>query len=608
MAAPAYTEDLTDIDLAESTTGYFAIGGGASGLGAGADFAMQGTNCVDKQITNADKGLGFDNGSGITLGTGAHVWVWSYMATPGVTDTRANRGLTIFVGTATNAYCQYHVEGNDTYGAAGRVGKCYPIDYTLRTANTGSHPYRTLTGSPGANPQVFGTSANTTASVKSANLGLDAQRYGTGAYITAGDSGNPATFAGFNTQNDSSTNRWGILTSVGGGYELQGRFVIGQNNAKTATLAYFDDSDRNIALVDTFHAASDFTQFIIDHASTTCIWTNINITALGTVNRGRVIVNSANPTFTVTGGTWTSIGIITLRSNSSLDGLTMRATDQITLNGADMDNCLIDQNRATSAVLAASLDTMTDNTFISDGTGHAIELNSIGGGTMTWANSDSGYAATDGSTGNETIYVNVGSGTLTINVSAGYSTPTIRTAGATVTVVAGAVTVQATAALKNGTPVENARVFLKASDGTGPFPFEDTVTITRSGTTATVAHTAHGMSTNDKITLVGITDKISDNGTVFQITVTGANAYTYTTTDSGSTSYTGTIKSTFVALNGLTNASGVLSTSRVYSSAQPIVGWTRKSSSSPYLQEGVLVGTISAATGFAGTAVMLSDE
>ena len=118
MAAPSYAEDLTDVTLAENTTGWSAYGGGASGLSASPDLAMQGTNCVDKQITNADKGQYFDNGSGITLPAGAHVFVWLFCATPGLTATLQNKGASILVGTASNAYCQYHVEGNDTYGAA----------------------------------------------------------------------------------------------------------------------------------------------------------------------------------------------------------------------------------------------------------------------------------------------------------------------------------------------------------------------------------------------------------------------------------------------------------------------------------------------------------
>ncbi len=468
MAAPVYSEDLTDISTAETTTGWSAYGGGASGLSASPDLAMQGTNCVDKQITNAEKGQLYDNGSGITMGADDHTFIWLFVATPGLSDTLVNRGVVVGIGSGTNAFCKYHVEGNDTYGAGGRVGKCYVVDQSVDTNNTGSVPYRTRVGTPSGTLQYFGGGLSTTASVKGANLGVDAIRYGTGAYITAGEVADAATFAGFATQNDSSSNRWGILTDIGGTFELQGRFVVGQNSSKTATACHFDDSDVNIVFIDTPHAAADFTQIIVDHASTVCNLTNVNLTALGTTNPGRFVVNSANPTVDIVGGTWTDIGITTLRSNTTVDGLTWRRTGQITLNGATVDNCLIDENAASAAVVTDDLADLTGNTFVSDGTGHAVELTALGSGTMTWNNDDSGYAASDGSTGNETIYVNVGSGSLTINVAAGASTPTVRTAGATVTVVSGQVTTTITVVdIDTASAIQNARVYLTADTG-GP--------------------------------------------------------------------------------------------------------------------------------------------
>jgi len=39
-----------------------------------------------------------------------------------------------------------------------------------------------------------------------------------------------------------------------------------------------------------------------------------------------------------------------------------------------------------------------------------------------------------------------------------------------------------------------------------------------------------------------------------------------------------------------------------------VTGWSRKSSSSPYYQQGVLNGTVNSSTGFTGSAVMISDE
>jgi hypothetical protein len=477
MAAPSYTEDLTDIDLAESgSTGWtaFNISGGGGGAPAfGADFGMQGAGCWDKAASNAERGLAVNKTPGTgTVAAGVHIFVWGFNATPGVCTSLATRGAYIIIGTGISDFVQFHVEGSDTYGASGRVAKCYPVDY-VTTANTGSIPYRTVTGTPGATPTYFGFGLNTNATVKGSNMGCDAIRYGTGAYITAGESGNPATFAGFQAQNDNINNRWGILTLVGGSYELQGRFVIGQNNSGTPTLAYFDDSDKAIVIVDTPHSEATFTQIIVDHASTTCILTNINIQAAGTHNPGRFVVNNASSTVTITGGTWTDIGITTLRAGCTVDGLTWRTTDAITLNDADVQNCLIDKNTATSAMVTTPSNmtgNVVDNEFISDGTGHAINLGSVASSTsFTWKNTLSGYVAgttgdpvTTGTSGNEAILCNVASGQkLTINVATGYTVPSVKNDGSgTVAVVSAGVTIDVNVKDQAGANVQSALVYI----------------------------------------------------------------------------------------------------------------------------------------------------
>lgn len=495
MAAPSYTEDLTDVDLAESTTGWSAYGGGGAGLSASPDLSMQGTNCVDKQITNADKGAYFDNGSGITLGSGDHVFIWLFCGTPGLTDSIQNKGASVLVGTASNAYCQYHVEGNDTYGAAGRVARCYPVDYTTRSTNS-SPPYRTATGSPGANPQIFGGGLVTTASVKGANVGIDAIRYGTGAYITAGDSGTPATFEGFATVNDyndatNGYNRWGILTKVGGGYELQGYFVIGQNNAGTATAAYFSDSDRTIALVDTIHCASDFTRILIDHASTEVYWTNIGITALGTTNPGYLDVVTDPTAFDMVGCSFTDFGTTTLSASSTATNCTWRGADTVTQTGATMDGCLFDNTTSTTAALVSTSSTIgsvgstTPCDFVGDGTtspGHAVSLGSVTGGssgsplTLNWYNTlDNGSnqstwegstqsptAGTQG-TANSAITLNVAAGTyVKISVASGATIPTVQNTGTGyVEITANEVTLTITVKdIDTGSVIEGAMVYV----------------------------------------------------------------------------------------------------------------------------------------------------
>ena len=128
MAAPTYGTDLQTVNLAEATTGWAALGGGGAGLSASPDIAVEGTNCVDKQITAAEKGQVFDNGTGITNGANNHFFIWIACTTPGLIDTYINRGLTAVIGSSTSAYVQFHLTGSDEFKLA-QSFKCWPIRY-----------------------------------------------------------------------------------------------------------------------------------------------------------------------------------------------------------------------------------------------------------------------------------------------------------------------------------------------------------------------------------------------------------------------------------------------------------------------------------------------
>lgn len=385
MAVPLYDHDLVDISLAESATGYSAInysGGGGGAPAFGPDLAMQGVNCVDRPVSAAERAIAFDDGATLaaSVAAGVHIFQWMFTATPGITDILATRGVYVLAGTALTATVQLHVDGSDTFGASGRVGKCYPYRYK-NTANT-AIPYRTLDGAPGATPQFFGAGLKTVSSAKGSNLGVDAVRYGTGAYITAGEVANPATFTDFAVQNDRNDaspndNRWGILSKIGTAFELQGRFVVGQTKAQVVTLAYFDDSDVTINIVDTPHCESDFTQIIIDHASSTFIITNVNIEAIGTINKGRFIVTSANPTVTITGGLWTAIGFTVFRSNTTATGLTFRKAEVIQSNGSDLIDCIFDKNLGIGLSSYALQGTLAYSGFTKDTTTQDSSLSNI---------------------------------------------------------------------------------------------------------------------------------------------------------------------------------------------------------------------------------------
>jgi hypothetical protein len=280
--------------------------------------------------------------------------------------------------------------------------------------------------------------------------------------------------------------------------------------------------------------------------------------------------------------------------------------DKANVSGANVVRAsVVDANTADGVAFmtTADMSNIVYSSFqFSDG--HAIELltprvasqDSVG-------NTFSGYGAT--SSNDAAVYNNAG-GAVTINVLSGGDSPTYRNGtGASTTIVAGSVTATLTVTDVDGDPIQDARVLVRATAG-GPLPADETVTITNSGTTATVSHTAHGMETGDKVVIKGAS--LTANNGVFTITVTNANEYTYTMGSTPGSNPTGTITASYVLLSGLTNVSGQISVSRVFASDQPVSGWARKSSAAPYFKTGPVTGTVDSATGATLSALLVEDE
>ena len=457
MAVPSYTSDLTTINDAETTTDWARYG--ASGNpAAGVDFVMQGTNAIDKQVSNDDGGLVYDNGAGITLGTGDHILIWHFTATPGLTANTFNKGTSIVIassalggGASLSDAVEYHTGGSEAFGANPRVARCYVVDWTnfkTQSLTVGSPPYRTVTGTPSGNPRIFGGGLVTTAAART-NLGIDVIRYGTGAYLTAGEltsegdsSDDPCTFIGYATENDLIGNRYGLFTQITSTiFEMQGKFAIGQSNTQVATLTRFQDSQKTINIVDTPHASSDFSEFIIDDASTVCNWTNITVSPLGTQCIGALTVTTNNPTVSLTSCNFIDFGESILRSNCTLTETTFRSSSQVTQNGASINQCTFDSTTSDVALLstAATASSIDGCDFTGDNTSHAVNLGTVSSSTSinwnstfdasTYAASSVASNATSTSGDSEVILVNVASGqTLTISVT-GVASPTYRNTG-----------------------------------------------------------------------------------------------------------------------------------------------------------------------------------
>ena len=157
-----------------------------------------------------------------------------------------------------------------------------------------------------------------------------------------------------------------------------------------------------------------------------------------------------------------------------------------------------------------------------------------------------------------------------------------------------------------GSAIQDVRVLITVASG-GDLPFEDSVTITSVGTTATATHSSHGLRSGLKVLISGANQNVY-NG-VYEITVTGTNSYTYTMTSSGTSPATGAITSTSVIIDALTGATGIVSAvpKHRYTSDQPVLVVARKGSSSPFYKQGG--GTFSVVeTGLAATIFMVKDE
>lgn len=581
---------------------------------------IEGTGCLSEKVsattiqgygvTAADwTGEPWNFASG-QANDGDHIYCWMY-AYEGW-DTLANGGFRIRIADdlATDSVGTWYVGPQP-----GFVGGwyCYVINPSINfnevTAGTASW---TTNGNPAQLTGVdgFGNGWKITKSITGNvdNCFMDSITVGKGYRVTGGDGADQdATFNSFASY--ENTNRFGALRSASGIIFPRCKLYIGGTGSENTAF-----TDSNFTVVWEQAVASDGTSsavstehyaLIVDKGTGT---TNITLSngSLQAVSPHEVYLDLVGGTaITFTNINVTRARLIDVDSAVSWTGGLVSTSGLLTLNSAATLVNLSFIGGSDTAQLKASTPSYFDNCsglrFTSAGTGHAIEVTSTG--TYTFNNfTFSGYAGSNGSTGNEAVYVNVGSGNVTINASTSFS---VRTAGATVTLVVNAVSVIATVTNVTGTAIQGANVMVKATTG-ATLPVNAVVTITNSGTTATVSHTSHLLNTNDKVLIKGASHQ-ANNG-VFTITKINDNSYSYTMGSSPGSNPTGTIYSTYVALYGTTNASGQISTSRVYANNQPIIGWARSASGATKYKTGNFTGTISNTSGGSFSTVLIVDE
>jgi hypothetical protein len=282
---------------------------------------------------------------------------------------------------------------------------------------------------------------------------------------------------------------------------------------------------------------------------------------------------------------------VTLCSTVTLTGVTFSTCSAFDPNSATLTSCaFINTNPVFDSPADAAKATYC--TFAkTTGTQHGMTIKGTAANISLSGCTFTGYASSNGSTGNEAIYVNIATGSMTINITNGGSLPSIRTDGCVVTVV-NARTVRVTAKDANtGSNIQSARVALWATTGAD-------VTITRSGSTATVVHeSGHGYQTGQKVCIFGA-EQGEYNG-IKTIAYIDSTSYSFTVSGTPATPATGTITSNRVVLDGDTNSSGVLQdTTFAYTSDLAVTGRVRKGTSAPTYKNAPLSGTITSAAGF----------
>lgn len=614
MVAPVYATDLTDFYLEGAST-VTALGGGGAALGnPETDFFIQGSSCLSKGAwTNAIKGFIVDAlATTFTVPTDGAIIGFSKYDAVGSLATQSAGGLRIIAGSGNGDYYHYYVGGSDTLAFNSWVP--YVIDPNTATADA-------TTGTPSGAERWVGVLANlptTSGPTKGNPIALDSVRFGRCRVdYTNGETANYATFLGAEAYGNDPSRRWGLIEKQGGAYLIQGFHQFGTSGTAV------DMRDSNKVLfwrpagannVSNNAVSTAFNRMELVNASSNLLWDNIIIQSLGTRARGQFVHTAG--TLTMTSCQFIDWDTFTFLAGASMTAGVFRRCNAITapgstLNGTQILNSTVATN--TSALVwnvSTNPSGKLDDMEFSKGTNahHAIEFGTAiaGGASITLNNcSFSGFSATEGgTTGDETFHFKATSGTITLNLVGCSGNMGYRSEGATINLVIDPVTTSVSV-VADGSAVSGARVLVETS-ASGAFPFEESVSISQTAGTATVSHTGHGLVTNNYVVIRGAAPS-AYNG-VKQITVTGPNAYTYTIDSGTSSPATGTPVASAALISAVTTGTGIVTDTRTFSANQPIKGWVRKTTSSPFYKTGDIVGTVNSTTGLSVTVQLVSDE
>jgi len=610
MAIPDYTTDLVDIDLCEAGGKTWAEPL-ASGWTLGAapssndDDAIQGSLSMSKAF-NAQGvgGMMVNNGAGITLPTDGAFLGWFLWACPGSLYSDADGGIRLMVGTDLSNFKSWDVSGSTSYVYGGWIN--FAVNTTIQEDD--------LVGTGLGNSQYCGAAVNNFNSIfKGSPFVSDAYRYGRcEARISGGETDNYATFSGYAAVNDALAARWGLIQAIPGGYLWKGLITFGYG-----AVVDFRDSNAMIILDGNVKkVTANFNKIEIRQATSKVYLTNISFLSLSTASKGSLeMIDNAD--VQLNSCQFTDMNSFTFLSNAQAISCVWLRCNTIIAPGILLTNSKVLTPTVAADVSAiiwnvnTDLDGKIDGMTFSKGTNahHAIELGVSSPNSLTIRNvTFSGFNVVNAENDSVLHLLDKGSDTIwTIGCVGCSGTVSYKKArsGDTVNITQGVATTIHVQDVITGGSMEGARVLIKAASG-GPKPYQVSVGITRSGTTVTVVHTTHGLTTNDWVVIEGCTE--GEYNGVWQITYVDVDSYTYQVATTPSSPATGSPVSTFAPIQGTTNSSGNISDTRIYSSNQPFTGMIRSASGSPAYKSQPVSGVINSSTGVSLTVQMIRDE
>lgn len=616
MAVPTYTTDLTDID--DGSGAFTEPAGAVVGTVASADTDnfIQGTSAATKTWGNSGApglaGIGILDGAAHTITSPAAYYCWVFVGAGALIDTYANGGIRLIIGQDVNNYRFWYVDGSEYFPYIGWQCIAVETDNAV-VAASGSQ------GTPSATKQYFGAVFRGLVNISKGNpMAIDALRWGRTITILNGETANYATFAGCATTNDSINNRWGQFQAISGGYQLQGKLLLGTTGG---TLVDFRDSNRSIAIAISRKTATSFNAIEIQNTSSRVDWDSCVFTALGTNSRGTITVTD-NADVNISSCSFTGMDTFSFLAATDCLNSTFRGCNAITAAGSNMTGTqvLAPTVAADASALIWNVTTDTDgkldNMTFSKGTNahHAIQFgasadpvsNTLRGITFT------GFNASSDSNDSALYFSDTGADvTWTVNLigcSGTISYKKVR-AGDTVSLVSNPVSLSVHVQdINTAVAIVGARVYIPVTSTASGRPYNQTInTITRASSTATVTFAAnHNLATNDYLKISGC-DQTEYNH-VFQVTVTGSTTLTVTVSGTPA-SGSGTMVGTWIIINDVTNGSGDISASYTYSASQPISGRVRVASGAgPYYKTAPISGTVSSTTGLSVTVQLIPDS